>query len=133
MELILILGLSASGKTIRALTYSNTHKVIHSDDFITKYTDASCYFINKVIRQVNGNVVMEGVAGFTYLLDMHEYNFVKPKLILYCQSTKEDRVIRLVERCTYTDKSFSMDKVYLGMWEKFKHSGNKIPWQVITN
>lgn len=121
---IIIVGLSATGKTTLALTYKD-YMVIHTDDYI-KYKTQAPYYINKTIRAATKKIVVEGVGCYKYLNDMFEYGFYKPDLIINCTTPKDIRTARLNERKTLTDDSFILDNYYQKMFSKFINGNHGI-------
>jgi len=91
---ILIIGQPASGKTHLAnlLAEANTHKVIHTDDYIEHGFKESLYVMLKDIKRTAGNTIIEGVNGYRLLRKGVELGCYYPDIVIELE-VPEERMI----------------------------------------
>ena len=81
---VLIIGCPASGKThlSNALKTYDTHKVIHTDDYMCYGYKESLYVLLRALPSVKSNTIIEGIQGYRLLRKGVELNSYYPDIVI---------------------------------------------------
>jgi hypothetical protein len=80
---VVIIGCPASGKTyLSNLLASPSHTVIHTDDYIKYGYKEALYVLLNDLKNIDGNVIIEGVQGYRLLRKGVELNCYFPDIVI---------------------------------------------------
>ncbi len=134
---VLIIGFPASGKTTLAeLLDSESHTLIHSDDYIQFGFKESLYELLKDLKKIEGNTIIEGVMGYRLLRKGVELDSYYPDLIIHMKVNEDTIRRRYLDRDPKKlNGALSMCKSSMKILNDYKNMPNKKKplWVIIEN
>lgn len=128
---VLIIGCPASGKTFLSNSFktTDTHKVIHTDDFMSYGYKESLYVILQKIKPIHlhTNTVIEGIQGYRLLRKGVELNCYFPDLVieLVISESRMFKTYRSERQGKSVDSLHSFNKMHDKILSDYRAMPNK--------